>query len=68
MAIPRRFRCARMLPQPVSLYGVTKLAAEQLCYLYREPRRAGDLGAVFHGGTVRGNGRTWRFTGFQGRA
>ena len=27
------------LPQPVSPYGVTKLAAEQLCYLYhREPR------------------------------
>ena len=23
------------LPQPVSPYGVTKLAAEQLCYLYR---------------------------------
>ena len=29
------------LPQPVSPYGVTKLAAEQLCYLYFvEPRRA----------------------------
>ena len=30
-----RSRCARdALPQPVSPYGVTKLAAEQLCYLY----------------------------------
>ena len=38
------------LPQPVSPYGVTKLAAEQLCHLYcREPRRAGDLGALLHG-------------------
>lgn len=30
-AIPMR---EDMLPQPVSPYGVTKLAAEQLCYLY----------------------------------
>ena len=30
-----RCRCARTaLPQPVSPYGVTKLSAEQLCYLY----------------------------------
>ena len=38
------------LPQPVSPYGVTKLAAEQLCYLYHaNSRRAGHLGAVLHG-------------------
>ena len=27
------------LPQPVSPYGVTKLAAEQLCYLYHANHR-----------------------------
>ena len=38
------------LPQPVSPYGVTKLAAEQLCYLYLgELPRAGDVGALLHG-------------------
>ena len=38
------------LPQPVSPYGVTKLAAEQLCYLYlREPRRADRVAALLHG-------------------
>ena len=38
------------LPQPVSPYGVTKLAAEQLCYLYhRELRRADRVVALFHG-------------------
>ncbi len=31
VAIPMR---EDALPQPVSPYGVTKLAAEQLCYLY----------------------------------
>ena len=37
------------LPQPVSPYGVTKLAAEQLCYLYhRELRRADGVAALFH--------------------
>ena len=38
------------LPQPVSPYGVTKLAAEQLCYLYyRERGRAHRVAEVFHG-------------------
>ena len=38
------------LPQPVSPYGVTKLAAEQLCYLYHVNfRRADRFAAVFHG-------------------
>ena len=37
------------LPQPVSPYGVTKLAAEQLCYLYHvELRRADRLAALLH--------------------
>ena len=37
------------LPQPVSPYGVTKLAAEQLCYLYyRERGRADRIAEVFH--------------------
>ena len=37
------------LPQPVSPYGVTKLAAEQLCYLYHvELRRADRVAAVLH--------------------
>ena len=37
------------LPQPVSPYGVTKLAAEQLCYLYYvELRRADRVAAVLH--------------------
>ena len=31
MSIPMR---ETAVPQPVSPYGVTKLAAEQLCYLY----------------------------------
>ena len=38
------------LPQPVSPYGVTKLAAEQLCYLYYvNLRRAGRVAALLHG-------------------
>ena len=38
------------LPQPVSPYGVTKLAAEQLCYLYHVELRGADrLAALFHG-------------------
>ena len=50
------------LPQPVSPYGVTKLAAEQLCYLYlvntaSRRRRCGTSPY-----TGRGSGRTWRFT------
>ncbi len=37
------------LPQPVSPYGVTKLAAEQLCYLYYvELRRADRVAALLH--------------------
>ena len=37
------------LPQPVSPYGVTKLAAEQLCYLYyANYRRADGLAALLH--------------------
>ena len=49
------------LPQPVSPYGVTKLAAEQLCYLYHanhgcRPRRCDTSPS-----TGRGSVLTWRF-------
>ena len=38
------------LPQPVSPYGVTKLAAEQLCHLYWVNHRVPtDVGALLHG-------------------
>ena len=46
-AIPMR---EDALPQPVSPYGVTKLAAEQLCYLYHVNHGVpADVGALLHG-------------------
>ena len=52
------------LPQPVSPCGVTKLAAEQLCYLYVNHGVPATSVRYFTVYAVRGNGRTWRFTGF----
>ena len=51
------------LPQPVSPYGVTKLAAEQLCYLYHvELRRADGRRCATSRCTARGSGPTWGST------
>ena len=51
------------LPQPVSPYGVTKLAAEQLCYLYFvELRRADGVAALFHRLRAAAAARHGRFT------
>ena len=52
------------LPQPVSPYGVTKLAAEQLCYLYYANYRVPTARCATSPSTGRGSVPTWRFHKF----
>ena len=51
------------LPQPVSPYGVTKLAAEQLCHLYHVNHGVPTVSLRYFTSTARGSGPTWGSTG-----
>ena len=55
------------LPQPVSPYGVSKLAAEQLCYLYFANFGSRPFRYAISPSTDRGSVPTWRSTSFCAR-
>ena len=53
--------------QPLSPYGVTKLAAEHLCHLYFANYGVPTVSLRFSRCTARDSGPTWRFTGSSAR-
>jgi UDP-glucose 4-epimerase len=53
--------------QPVSPYGVSKLAAEQLCYLYFVNHRVPTVSLRYFTSTVPASARTWASTSSCGR-
>ena len=48
-------------PQPISPYGLTKLAAENLCRLYGQGHQVASVSLRFLLSMVRGSGPTWLF-------